>query len=342
MPVQRGAGPRIVKGGTLGRTPYIPGVKLTAAEFAERVAAMKAGGLQRFPGQFRAAEGRERVIEFVASTEQVASDGMIIKCGAWLTERFLSGGAILVSHNRTEDKLPVGVPIGASVDDSAKCLRVRARLASPGVTKDADDCWALIQDGILRACSVGFRVLEMADPTPSEREAGAWGVVTKAELYELSVVPVGADPGALVVKAGAWESADAEAFERMAATPGLDSVLVRAFGDRATAIRAAAPGAPPTPAPAPKARANRSDACATLRDMVTALRGAADCLAACADELAAEGAPADGEAAQAAAAEATRQAVEAATAPLLTEIRDLKRAAVLGSLTSIVRGTHAA
>ena len=40
--------------------------------------------------------------------------------------------------------------------------------------------------------------------------------------------------------------------------------------------------------------------------------------------------------------EATRQAVEAATAPLLTEIRDLKRAAALGSLTSIVRGTHAA
>jgi len=317
-------------------------VKLTAAEFAERAKQAKASSPRLvMPWQVRAVEGEERVLEFVASTERVASDGMIIQCGAWLTERFLSAGAFLWAHNRAEDKPPIGVPVSATVDTQAKCLRVRIRFAKAEDYAFADTIWRLYADGIMRAVSVGFRILDMADPTPSEREGGAWGVVTKAELYELSAVPVGADAEALVAKTASLRTADADVLEAMAKTAGAEPVFARAFGAAALALRAA-PGAPPTPAPAPKARANRSDACATLRDMVTALRGAADCLAACADELAAEGAPADGEAAQAAAAEATRQAVETATAPLHIQIQDLRRQLALGSLTSIVRGTHAA
>lgn len=321
-------------------------MKLTAAQFAERAKQAKASTPRLvMPWQVRAVEGQERVLEFVASTERVASDGMIIQCGAWLTERFISSGAFLWAHNRSEDKPPIGVPVSAEVDTQAKCLRVRVRFAKAEDYAFADTIWRLYADGIMRAVSVGFRILDMADPTPSEREGGAWGVVTKAELYELSAVPVGADADALVAKAASLRTADADALDAMARTAGAEPVFARAFGQAALALRAA-PGAPPTPAtppaPAPAARAIRSDAYATLRDMVTTLRGAADLLASVSDELAAEDAPAGGESAQAATAEATRLAVEAATAPLLTEIRDLKRALAIGSLTSIVRGTHAA
>lgn len=323
-------------------------MKLTAAEFAERTKQAKASSPRLvMPWQVRAVEGQERVLEFVASTEKVASDGMIIQCGAWLTERFITSGAFLWAHNRSEDKPPIGVPVSAAVDTQAKCLRVRVRFAKAEDYAFADTIWRLYADGIMRAVSVSFRILDMADPTPSEREGGAWGVVTKAELYELSAVPVGADADALVAKAASLRTVDADALDVMAKTAGAEPVFARAFGAAALALRAApgalpTPAAQPAPAAAPKARANRSDACATLRDMVTTLRGAADLLASVSDELAAADAPAGGESAQAATAEATRLAVEAATAPLLTEIRDLRRALALGSLASTVRGKHAA
>lgn len=147
------------------------------------------------------AGGEDRVLEFIASTEEVATDGLILLASGWDVDRFLRAGSFLWAHNMREDKPPIGVPISAEVDEEAKALRVRVRVAAAEDFPFADRVYRLYKAGILRTVSVGFRVVEMRDPIPSETERGAWGVSTNHELFELSAVPVPADSGAQLVHA---------------------------------------------------------------------------------------------------------------------------------------------
>ena len=69
-------------------------------------------------------------------------------------------------------------------------IRVRARI-SVGVAK-ADEIWTLIRDGVLNACSIGFRALKSVPLKNGGRRYDEW------ELLELSIVSVPAHPGAKI------------------------------------------------------------------------------------------------------------------------------------------------
>lgn len=291
------------------------------------------------------AEGSDRIIEFIASTDGVASDGMIVEAGAWSTERFETAGAILWAHNRYDDKPPIGVPVSTRVEGGT--VLIRARMAKAADYPFADQVYRLAKDGIIRAVSVGFRIHEMRDANEAEKAKGVWAVVTKAELFEVSVVPVGADAGALI-------TAVRSAIEAKRVTrEDLDAIVAQSKGTaweaQALSIRAAAGDAPPPVPVAPKAKRAAgavADLCAALTDLAANFRAGVDFLEQCVADLQAEesGEPADpaaNEAAKAAQATAVREAVEAAVASRDAQIRDLKRQAALTSLSRSLTGAAA-
>ena len=74
-------------------------------------------------------------------------------------------------------------------------MRGELELAPKGTSDRIDEIRALIDAGILKAVSVGFRPVES-----KPRKESDWGVFfTKAELVETSVVSVPANPNALAV-----------------------------------------------------------------------------------------------------------------------------------------------
>lgn len=69
-------------------------------------------------------------------------------------------------------------------------------------TRKSDEVWGLVSDGFLKGMSVGFIPVEQHRIDQGKREGDIEGpgvVVTKWNLLEVSIVPVGADPQALLM-----------------------------------------------------------------------------------------------------------------------------------------------
>jgi HK97 family phage prohead protease len=140
----------------------------------------------------------ERTLTFTASTEQVARDAEIVLVKGWQTEQFEKNPVFLWSHNAWEP--PIGrVTRIKKVRGKKARLEVDVEFAGLEQLHDlAEQIHLLYRDGFLKAVSVGFRVIERREPTEEETQSGARGVVTKAELMEISAVTVPADTDALV------------------------------------------------------------------------------------------------------------------------------------------------
>lgn len=131
-------------------------------------------------------------IRFIASTSDVARDGMIIEAEGWMLDNFHRNPVFLWAHGYWEPA--IGRVINVEVKD-------RELIAD--VVFDQDDEFARkieskYRSGVLNAVSVGFDIKEIAPAVGDNPIARA----TKAELLEISGVPVPADPGALAQLAG--------------------------------------------------------------------------------------------------------------------------------------------
>jgi len=147
----------------------------------------------------QARKAGERMLTFTASTEQVARDEEIVLAKGWDTEQFEKNPVFLWSHNAWEP--PIGRVTAIRKVTRGKNKRLEADVEFAGLEQLhdlAEQVHLLYRDGFLNAVSVGFKVMERREPTDAEREAGARGVVTRAELMELSAVTVPADTDALV------------------------------------------------------------------------------------------------------------------------------------------------
>lgn len=126
-----------------------------------------------------------RYAEFIASTEAVDSHGTIVRQN-WNLERYRKNPIVLWNHC-TDD------PIGTAEVRLDNGQLIAGVTFAEG-TEDADEVWALVQQGVLRAVSVGFRpaafdLVEMGDDFVVVYDA--------PELYELSVVSIPSNPDAL-------------------------------------------------------------------------------------------------------------------------------------------------
>jgi len=140
-------------------------------------------------------------IRFVASTENVARDGLIIAADGWQLENYRKNPVFLWAHRYSEPA--IGKATDVIVRDGELLLDV--------VFDQGDEFARKVESkyrgGFLNAVSVGWDIVAIEPPK------GALGAprITKAELLEVSAVPVPADPDALMARTRAAERADSEA-----------------------------------------------------------------------------------------------------------------------------------
>lgn len=110
--------------------------------------------------------------------------------------RLQSGAPMLDSHAQWTTRAVVGVVDRAWIDGGEG--RATVRFPKQGVDEAADRLFALVEDGIVRNVSVGYRIDKVRVEKPQTlSEIERW-FVERWTPHELSFVAIGADPGAQV------------------------------------------------------------------------------------------------------------------------------------------------
>ncbi len=132
-------------------------------------------------------------MEFVLSDETVDRMGDVISADGWDLTSFNKNPIALFNHTPFA---PIGVWRDVHVEDRA--LRGRLQLAPEGTSPRIDEIRRLVEAGILRAVSVGFREIESESRKDAE---GRWAGYhfLRQELIETSLVSVPANPNALAI-----------------------------------------------------------------------------------------------------------------------------------------------
>lgn len=154
-------------------------------------------------GRVKEINASERTLTAYASTGDVDRDNEIILPEAWRNSiQQLDQVALLWAHEYRVP--PVGKASEFRID--GRGLVFTAKFAQ---TDFAEEIWGLYRDGFLDSFSVGFRARKWEDRDDS---SGADRVFTEAELYEVSAVPVPANPHARVQRDAipviSWKSID--------------------------------------------------------------------------------------------------------------------------------------
>lgn len=140
-------------------------------------------------------------IRFVASTENVARDGLIIAADGWQLENFRKNPVFLWAHDYRRP--PIGRVVRVDVEGSRLMADVEFDQADEEARKIEDK----YRRGFLSAVSVGWEI-QSVDPPKNAMGAPR---ISKADLLEISGVPVPSDPDALKTARSAAEQADAAA-----------------------------------------------------------------------------------------------------------------------------------
>ena len=131
-------------------------------------------------------------MEFTLSDETPDRMGDIIQADGWDVVNFSKNPIALFNHN---PNFPVGRWQDLKVDKGA--LRGKLVMAPAGTSNRIDEIRKLIEAGILKAVSVGFRDIESI---PLDKKNPFSGIrFLKAELVETSLVSVPANPNALAI-----------------------------------------------------------------------------------------------------------------------------------------------
>jgi HK97 family phage major capsid protein/HK97 family phage prohead protease len=127
--------------------------------------------------------------EYVLSDDTLDRFGTVLDPKGWDLSEFRSNPIALFNHDK---HFPVGT--WENVRVAGGKLIGRLKLARRGTSARIDELISLVEQGILKATSVGFRVLE------SEPRTGGRGVLFKRmELLESSLVSVPANPNAVQI-----------------------------------------------------------------------------------------------------------------------------------------------
>lgn len=127
-------------------------------------------------------EKGKNTFSVIASTAVIDRQGESIDQAGWDLENYKKNPVILWAHNYED--LPIGIAEKSEVNEQG--LIIEGRFANEEDNPKAGQVRRLYEDEILRTVSVGF--------IPKEREGNR---ITKAELLEVSFVPVPANPEAL-------------------------------------------------------------------------------------------------------------------------------------------------
>lgn len=167
---------------------------LSAPEWRVQVKEGKTAALQRFAVVQRA-DGDGEDISFIASTNQPDRYGDTIDQTGWVTDAYEKNPVLLWAHSYNEP--PVG-RVGQLVK-SASDLRCKAiEWTPPELNEFGAKVGRMVKGGFLNTMSVGFLPIEWEERRDPETGAFLGYHFRRQELLENSVVPVPANPGALV------------------------------------------------------------------------------------------------------------------------------------------------
>lgn len=140
-------------------------------------------------------------MEFVLSDETRDRYGDVIVAAGWDLRWFKKNPVALFGHSS-------GFPIGRWEDVRVEGTKLvgRLRFAEEGTSPRIDELRRLVEQGILRAVSVGFRPIEDEAIDPKNPWDGRRYL--KSELLETSLVSVPANPAALAIAKGMQISDD--------------------------------------------------------------------------------------------------------------------------------------
>ena len=147
----------------------------------------KAGGLK-----YKVHSGKVNGTDFILSDETPDRMGDIIEAGGWDLRDFNKNPIALFGHR---SDFPIGKWHGVKIE--GKEMKGKLELAPRGTSPRIDEIRALVDAGILKAVSVGFKPIESEPINPKDPWSGSR--FSKQELVECSLVAVPANPNALAV-----------------------------------------------------------------------------------------------------------------------------------------------
>ncbi len=174
----------------------------------ELIRQIKQSGSPQFRVKASTPEEEEgRIVRFVASDETPDRVGDVIEVAGWNLTNYKANPVVLWGHDSSNTP-----PIGRSVNvrrgvgpSGAPALLASIEFAPAEAHEFADSVYQLTKAGYLNAVSVGFQPRATKELTKKERqELGmpSYGLFyTSADLLEISVVSVPANPSALVTGA---------------------------------------------------------------------------------------------------------------------------------------------
>lgn len=127
----------------------------------------------------------------VASDNSIDRDGEIVEPGGIDTGNFEKNPVLLYAHDYRSD--PIGKVLEITKDENRMLFKPKFAVEESQRAKMYFD---LVKGGYLNAFSIGFIPKEWQDRTNSDGSISR--VFTKTELLEISLVPVPANPNALV------------------------------------------------------------------------------------------------------------------------------------------------
>jgi HK97 family phage prohead protease len=140
--------------------------------------------------------GDDRTVDVVASTGSRNVYGYVIDQAGWDLGRYRANPVVLYDHAwdapDAARSLPIGRAEAVRVEDGALCMSLR--FASAEANPLAEQVRRLFAEDMLHAVSVGFSALDMRIELRDGEEVP---VFSRAELLEVSVVPIPADPHAV-------------------------------------------------------------------------------------------------------------------------------------------------
>ena len=151
--------------------------------------------IKRFHCQIKAEDNSKRIIRGFANTRFKDRVNDIVDPNAFVEAMaiFMTNPIVLLQH---QCDCPIGQITAYQINSDG--LYVTAKIAE-GI-EDADETWALIEQGVLRALSIGFYPIEW--DYDSELDAS---VITKLELVEISIVSIPANRESLFSVAKAFK-----------------------------------------------------------------------------------------------------------------------------------------
>lgn len=138
-------------------------------------------------------EKAQDVFTAVASSEIEDRQGEVVKQDGWDLKNFKNNPVLLYMHDHTK---PIGKATRVWLDKASGKPMLKFKGFISDATEELKGYKKLIEDGILNSFSVGFRPLEMDGNT-----------ITKAELFEISLVSVPANPEARLLAVKSLEDA---------------------------------------------------------------------------------------------------------------------------------------